>query len=41
MLDGSEQSDVSVPTLAARARIAPSGLCVHFPSLDAMFAGLF
>jgi AcrR family transcriptional regulator len=41
MLDESAQSDVSVPTLAARARIAPSALCAHFPSLDAMFAALY
>jgi AcrR family transcriptional regulator len=41
LLDESTQSDVSVPTLAARARIAPSALCAHFPSLDAMFAELY
>ena len=41
MLDGSEQSDVSLPTLAARVRIAPSALRAHFPSLDAMFAELY
>jgi AcrR family transcriptional regulator len=41
MLDESLVSDVSVPTLAARARIAPSALCAHFPSIDAMFAELY
>jgi AcrR family transcriptional regulator len=41
MLDGSEQSDVSLSTLAARARIAPAALRAHFPSLDAMFAELY
>jgi AcrR family transcriptional regulator len=35
------QPDVSVPTLAARARIAPAALRAHFPSLDAMFAELY
>lgn len=41
MLDGSEQSDVSMPTLAARVRIEPAALRAHFPSLDAMFAELY
>jgi AcrR family transcriptional regulator len=41
MLDESLETDVSVPTLAARARIAPSALCAHFPSIDAMFAELY
>jgi AcrR family transcriptional regulator len=41
MLDDSAQVDVSVPTLAARARIAPSALCAHFPSMDVMFAELY
>jgi AcrR family transcriptional regulator len=41
MLDESLESNVSVPTLAARARIAPSALNAHFPSIDAMFAELY
>lgn len=41
MLDESSNADVSVPTLAHRARIAPSALSAHFPSLDAMFAELY
>jgi AcrR family transcriptional regulator len=41
MLHESLESDVSVPTLAARARIAPSALYAHFPSMDAMFAELY
>jgi AcrR family transcriptional regulator len=41
LLDESTQPDVSVRTLAARARIAPAALCAHFPSLDAMFAELY
>jgi AcrR family transcriptional regulator len=41
MLDESHDPDVSVPALAARARIAPSALCAHFPSIDAMFAALY
>ncbi|MCU1696886.1 MAG: putative transcriptional regulator, TetR family [Mycobacterium sp.] len=41
MLDGSERSDVSLPTLAARVRIAPAALRAHFSSLDAMFAELY
>lgn len=39
LLDG--PGDVSVPTLAERARIAPAALRAHFPSLDAMFAELY
>jgi AcrR family transcriptional regulator len=41
MIDESLASDVSVPALAARARIAPSALSAHFPSIDAMFAELY
>lgn len=41
MLDESTRADVSVPTLAERARIAPAALYAHFPSLDAMFAELY
>jgi AcrR family transcriptional regulator len=41
MLDESAQDDVSVHTLAVRAKIAPAALCAHFPSLDAMFAELY
>src|SRR4249920_64906 len=41
MLDESTQTDVSVPALAKRARIAPAALSAHFPSLDAMFAELY
>jgi AcrR family transcriptional regulator len=41
LLDESAQDDVSVRTLAKRAKIAPSALCAHFPSLDAMFAELY
>lgn len=41
MLDESAGPDVSVPALAQRARIAPSALRTHFPSLDAMFAELY
>ncbi|MCW2734163.1 MAG: putative transcriptional regulator, TetR family [Mycobacterium sp.] len=41
ILDESSQPDVSVPTLAARARIAQAALRAHFPSLDAMFAELY
>jgi AcrR family transcriptional regulator len=41
LLDESAQDDVSVHTLAKRAKIAPSALSAHFPSLDAMFAELY
>ncbi|HYO01276.1 MAG TPA: TetR family transcriptional regulator [Mycobacterium sp.] len=41
MLDDSAQPAVSVPTLAARARIAPAALRAHFPSMDAMYAELY
>ncbi|WP_422748692.1 TetR family transcriptional regulator [Mycobacterium sp. WMMD1722] len=33
--------DVSMPTLAARARLAPAAVTAHFPSVDAMFAELY
>jgi AcrR family transcriptional regulator len=33
--------DVSMPTLAARAKVAPTALSAHFASLDAMFAELY
>ncbi|MCZ8380577.1 TetR family transcriptional regulator [Mycobacterium sp. CPCC 205372] len=33
--------DVSLPALAARARVAPTALRAHFDSLDAMFAELY
>ena len=41
MLDESAQADVSVGSLAQRARIAPAALSAHFPSLDAVFAELY
>ncbi|MBJ7336149.1 TetR family transcriptional regulator [Mycolicibacterium sp.] len=41
MLDDSAQPDVSVPALAARAKIAPAALRAHFPSMDAMYAELY
>lgn len=41
MLDEASEPDVSVPTLAARAKIAQSALCAHFPTIDAMFAELY
>jgi AcrR family transcriptional regulator len=41
LLDESSDGDVSVPALAQRARIAPSALHAHFPSLDAVFAELY
>lgn len=41
LLDESADVDVSVPALAQRARIAPSALHAHFPSLDAVFAELY
>ncbi len=41
MLDESSQPEVSVPTLAARARIAPAALRAHFPSMDVMFGELY
>ncbi|TPG36729.1 TetR family transcriptional regulator [Mycolicibacterium hodleri] len=41
MLDDCARPDVSVPALAARARIAPAALRAHFPSMDAMYAELY
>ncbi|MBJ7383496.1 MAG: TetR family transcriptional regulator [Mycolicibacterium sp.] len=41
MLDESAHPDVSVAALAARARVAPTALRAHFPSLDAVFAELY
>jgi AcrR family transcriptional regulator len=41
LLDESADVDVSIPTLAARARVAPTALNAHFASLDAMFAELY
>lgn len=41
LLDEGADNDVSVPALAQRARIAPSALHAHFPSLDAVFAELY
>jgi AcrR family transcriptional regulator len=41
MLDDSEQPDVSVLTLAARARVSSTALCAHFPSIDTVFAELY
>lgn len=35
------QSDVSVPELAARARMAPATLRAHFPSIEVVFAELY
>jgi AcrR family transcriptional regulator len=40
MLDESS-TDVSVPTLAARARLAPAAVTAEFASVDAMFAELY
>lgn len=40
MLDESS-ADVSVPTLAARARLAPAAVSAQFDSVDAMFAELY
>lgn len=34
-------ADLSVPTLAARARLAPAAVSAQFASLDAMFAELY
>lgn len=41
MVDECLEPVVSVPNLAARARIAPSALCAYFPSINAMFAELY
>lgn len=43
LLDESTQArtPVTVPELAARARISQSALCAHFPSIDAVFAELY
>lgn len=41
MLDDSAQPAVSVPALAARARIAPAALRAHFPSMDVLYAELY
>lgn len=41
LLDESSATDVSMPTLAARARLAPAAVTAHFPSVDAMFAELY
>lgn len=41
LLGESAGDDVSMPTLAARARLAPAALTAHFPSVDAMFAELY
>ncbi|MBO0677473.1 TetR family transcriptional regulator [Mycolicibacterium sp. S2-37] len=41
MLDEPAGSDVSMPTLAARARLAPSAVTAEFSSVDAMFAELY
>jgi AcrR family transcriptional regulator len=35
------QTDVSVPALAARAKIAPAALYAHFPSIEVVFAELY
>ncbi|MGV9801440.1 TetR family transcriptional regulator [Mycobacterium sp. NPDC003449] len=35
------QTDVSVPALAARAKMAPATLCAHFPSIEVVFAELY
>jgi AcrR family transcriptional regulator len=41
MLDESGRPEPSVPTLAARAGIAPAALRAHFPSMDVMYAELY
>jgi AcrR family transcriptional regulator len=41
LLDESSHPEVSVPTLAARARIAPAALRAHFSSMDVMFGELY
>jgi len=41
MLDEPAQPDVSLPSLAARARVAQTALCAHFPSIDTVFAELY
>lgn len=41
MLDESAMSGVSLPTLAARARMTPSAVRAHFSSIDVMFAELY
>ncbi len=33
--------DVSVPALAARAKMAPAALYAHFPSIEVVFAELY
>ncbi|MEV0670425.1 TetR family transcriptional regulator [Mycobacterium sp. NPDC050441] len=35
------QNDVSVPALAARAKMAPAALYAHFPSIEVVFAELY
>lgn len=34
-------NDVSVPALAAYTKLAPAALYAHFPSIEAVFAGLY
>ncbi|BBY29082.1 TetR/AcrR family transcriptional regulator [Mycolicibacterium sediminis] len=41
LLDESARPDVSVPELAARARVAQTAVRAHFPSMDAVFAELY
>jgi AcrR family transcriptional regulator len=41
LLDESAMSGVSLPTLAARARMTPSAVRAHFSSIDVMFAELY
>lgn len=41
LLHESDHAGVSVPTLAARARMAPATLAAHFPSIELMFAELY
>lgn len=35
------QTDVSVPALAARAKLAPAAFYAHFPSIEVLFAELY
>jgi len=35
------QTDVSVPALAARAKLAPAAFYAHFPSIEVVFAELY
>lgn len=41
LIDESDPAGVSVPTLAARARMAPAALAAQFPTIEVVFAELY